>query len=207
MSRRNEHSRDELRELAIAALRSLVLEQGVDKLSVRQVARRLGYAPGMIYHLFANLDDLILHANAVTLDQLLGRFDQAATGVNPRRALMTMASDYMKLARDRPALWQLLFRHRMAQAAPVPAWYQARIAALFTRVEVQLTRLAPGALAMERVLAARTLWGSVHGICALYVDDKLDVAGELDPFAMLDSLLRGYLANWAADKGNREIKE
>lgn len=197
MSRRNQHSRDQLRELAITSLRRLVLERGVDKLSVREVARRLGYAPGMIYHLFENLDDLILHANAVTLDQLLAGID-AVDLDDPRRALAAMAGQYLDLARERGPLWQLLFRHRMAAAAPVPEWYQHRTEALFTRLQRPLAKLAPRADAQQRALAAATLWSAVHGICALYVDDKLDVAGERDPRRLLDNLLEHYLAGWLA---------
>ena len=48
-------------------------------------------------------------------------------------------------------------------------------------------------------LAARTLWGSVHGIALLAADDKLVVAGDVDAQAMIESLLQHYLNSWAGE--------
>ena len=198
MARRTEHSKPELRALAIGTVRTLVAEQGLEKLSVRQVARRLGYAPAMLYHLFANLDDLILHVNADTLDGLLDRMDAASGMENPEAALTAMAHYYLDLSRAHTPLWQLVFEHRMANGAEVPAWYARRTRALFLMVERQLERLAPWATEQDLRLGARTLWGGLHGICVLQANNKLDVAGDADPRAMVDSLLRHYLADWSA---------
>lgn len=198
MARRNQHSREELQALAIDAVRELVVEQGLGKLSVRKVAEKIRYTPGMLYHVFANLDDLILHANAATLDTLLGDM-QASSNLPPPRALHQMASAYLSLARTQTALWQMVFMHRMQNAAPVPAWYQQRTAQLFERVEQQMARLADGQSAAAIHLAARTLWSSVHGIAVLAAENKLEVAGDVDEQAMLDSLLEHYLNSWARE--------
>jgi len=115
MARRNQHSREELQALAVHAVRELVEEQGLAKLSVRKVAERIRYTPGMLYHVFANLDDLILHANAATLDALLAEVETVNTG-SPQQALHHMASAYLALAREQTALWQMVFMHRMQAA-------------------------------------------------------------------------------------------
>lgn len=196
MARRNQHSREELQALAVHAVRELVAEQGLAKLSVRKVAERIRYTPGMLYHVFANLDDLILHANAATLDALLAEIETVNTG-SPQQALHHMASAYLALAREQTALWQMVFMHRMQKAAPVPDWYQQRTASLFAQVEQQMARLADGQSAQAIHLAARTLWSSVHGIAVLAAENKLDVAGDVDEQAMLDSLLENYLNTWA----------
>lgn len=196
MARRNQHSREELQALAIEAVRQLVVEQGLAKLSVRKVASTIGYTPGMLYHVFANQDDLILHANAATLDSLLAQMDQAQT-LTPRQALGAMAAAYLALASDHTALWQMVFLHRMSQDAQVPGWYQHKVAQLFEKVEAQMARLAHGQSPADIHLAARTLWSSVHGIAVLAAEDKLEVAGEVKAEAMLTSLLDHYLGSWA----------
>ncbi len=126
MARRNQHSREELQALAIDAVRELVAEHGLAKLSVRKVAEKIRYTPGMLYHVFANLDDLILHANAATLDTLLADM-KASADLAPSRALHQMASAYLSLARTQTALWQMVFMHRMQHAAPVPPCTPAEI--------------------------------------------------------------------------------
>ena len=195
MARRNQHSREELQGLAIQAVRDLVTEHGLEKLSVRKVADRIGYTAGMLYHVFANLDDLILQANADTLSQLLDAMTDSPAP-SPRDQLQHMARVYVSMARNRTALWKMVFLHQMQNAATVPDWYREKTAALFARVEAEMARLAAHQTGEQVHLAARTLWGSVHGIAVLAADDKLVVAGDVDEQAMIDSLLCHYLNSW-----------
>ncbi|MBZ2188995.1 TetR/AcrR family transcriptional regulator [Alcanivorax sp. JB21] len=204
MARRNEHSKAQLRTLAIAAVRAIVAEHGPEKLSVRKVAERIGYTPGMLYHVFACLDELILHANAETLDGLLQRM-QAASALPPAEALQAMAGQYLAMAREEPHLWQLVFMHRMPQAVAVPAWYQQRTGQLFRLVEEQMARLSAQRDAAAVHLAARTLWSSVHGISVLAVENKLTIAGDVDETAMLQSLIHHYLTSWARDRDQERV--
>lgn len=70
MARRSDHSRDELREMALTAAEQIVLENGYESLSARKVASAIGYTVGTLYLVFENLDDLVLQVNARTLDRL-----------------------------------------------------------------------------------------------------------------------------------------
>ena len=79
----------------------------------------------------------------------------------------------------------------------LPPWYQQRTAQLFERVEQQMARMADQQSTEAIHLAARTLWSSVHGIAVLAAENKLEVAGDVDEQAMLDSLLENYLNSWA----------
>lgn len=196
MARRNQHSREELQGLAIQAVRDLVTEQGLEKLSVRKVADRIGYTAGMLYHVFANLDDLILQANADTLTQLLTAMSDGASR-SPREQLRHMAQVYVSMAREQTALWKMVFLHQMQNAAQVPGWYLEKAAGLFGQVEASMAKLAERQSPEQIHLAARTLWGSVHGIALLAADDKLVVVGDVDEQAMLESLLQHYLNSWA----------
>ena len=40
------------------------------RLTARKVAQAIGYAPGTLYNLFRNRDEMILHLNGRTLDRL-----------------------------------------------------------------------------------------------------------------------------------------
>ena len=198
MARRNQHSREELQALAIQAVRDLVAEHGLEKLSVRKVAERIGYTAGMLYHVFANLDDLILQANADTLAQLLEAMIDCPSP-EAREQLQHMAQVYVSMAQDHTPLWKMVFMHQMQNAAEVPEWYQKKTAALFREVEVRMEKLAERHDTAQIHLAARTLWGSVHGIALLAADDKLVVAGDVNAQAMIESLLQHYLNSWAGE--------
>ena len=75
MARRSDHSREELRAMALKAGREIIMEQGVKNLTTRAVAKRMGYSPGTLYMLFENADDLKFAINVGTLVELRHRLD------------------------------------------------------------------------------------------------------------------------------------
>ena len=198
MPKRSEHSLDEIRALALDAVEKLVATQGLTGVSARKVAAEIGYTVGMLYHVFDNVDDLILRANARLVSQLVARCEAVAGRRSPEQAIAAMAGSYLALATDRTAHWQLVFDHTMRDGKPVPDWYQALTARLFELLEQELARLAPERRPSQVRLAARTLWSSVHGICQLAISDKLGIGGAVTPRKALDSLLTHYLASWKA---------
>ena len=70
MGRRSIHTPDELRELIIEATTSIVEQDGLEGISAREIAKRVGYSPGTFYNVFENLDDLLLIIEARLLDGL-----------------------------------------------------------------------------------------------------------------------------------------
>ena len=54
MGRRNEHSRDEIKEMAIEAGKKIIVEEGFSNLGARKIARAIGYTVGTLYNVFDN---------------------------------------------------------------------------------------------------------------------------------------------------------
>ena len=52
MARRNDNSRDELKEMSIAAGQEIILAEGFASFSARKVAKNIGYTIGTIYNIF-----------------------------------------------------------------------------------------------------------------------------------------------------------
>lgn len=198
MPRRSQHSKDELRQLALEAVLVIAERDGSQAVSARKVAQEIGYAPGMLYYLFESIDDLILQANARTLATMIRSLRAAVQRKSPQRALLAMARQYLELAQHNGRRWQLLFEHAMRHDAPVPDWYRQQTDALFRLVEEQLAALAPEKKEKEIQLAARAIWSAVHGVCLLAVTGKLEVGGKVPATRLVDSLVRHYLAGWVA---------
>ena len=70
MARRSDHSPQELRAMIIDAAERLVAQGGTAAANAREIAAAIGYTPGTIYNHFANLDDLIRHVTARTVDAI-----------------------------------------------------------------------------------------------------------------------------------------
>ncbi|HAJ92306.1 MAG TPA: TetR/AcrR family transcriptional regulator, partial [Gammaproteobacteria bacterium] len=165
MARRSDHSREELREMALSAAEQIVVEQGFEGLSARKVAAAIGYTVGTLYLVFENLDDLILHINARTLDRLHTRMTASQAQCNDAsNCLLQLGQVYIHFADEDPHRWAMVFEHRFSEDQVVPAWYQEKIARMFALVEEGLEPLAGQHTHDEITQAARALWGGVHGI-------------------------------------------
>jgi AcrR family transcriptional regulator len=188
MARRNEHSRDELRELALAAAWDIVQENGLKALTARGVAVRIGYSPGTLYNVFGNLDDLILHLQGRVLDSLHGAISRGPRPTAPEAALMLITRAYITFMRENPNLWVVLFEHCLVESRTAPDFEQ-----VLGVLESALAPLFGPHDGESKRQAARVLWSSLHGICSLSASSKLGpvTAGSLD--AMAESLVTNYL--------------
>lgn len=200
MARRNDHSREEIREMALAAAEQMVAEQSYAGMSARKVAAAIGYTVGTLYLVFENLDDLILHINARTLDRLHARMTESqANSGDARDYLLQLGEVYIRFADDDPNRWAMVFEHRFSGDQLVPAWYQEKIARMFALVEEGLEPLAKNRPRQELTQAARALWGGVHGICILALTDNLGVAGVDSVQELTHTLISNYLKGFTGN--------
>ena len=200
MARRSDHSREELREMALSAAEQIVVEQGYRGLSARKVATAIGYTVGTLYLVFENLDDLILHINARTLDRLHARMTEIKTQCNDGSDyLLQLGEAYIAFADDDPHRWAMVFEHHFSDDRVVPAWYQEKIARMFAMVEEGLEPLANDRPQQEITQAARALWGGVHGICILALTENLGIVGVESVQGLTQSLISNYLKGFTSN--------
>ncbi|MBY4678449.1 TetR/AcrR family transcriptional regulator [Marinobacterium arenosum] len=195
MARRNDHSRDELQQMALQAAERLLDEQGAEALSTRKIAAAIGYSVGSLYQLFRNYDDLCWQINSRTLQQLLQAL-APHDGKPPREALKAYALGYLQFAGQQPQRWSLLFEHRSPAELATPVELDGAIAQLFGLIEQPLAALLPEQPAQEIELAARTLWSGVHGVAVLSSKDKLFHADPGSAGRMVTDLIDRYLDGW-----------
>ena len=197
MGRRNDHTREELREMVLDATERIIVEHGMAGLSARKVASAVGYTVGSIYLVFRNLDDLLLQVNGRTLEQLYTYLQQARLNETmPRERLHALGRAYIDYALANGHRWRLVFEHRIAEEAVTPD-YINRVSRMFALVEQELAELLPQQTPRARTLAAHALWSGVHGVAILGVDQKLQadhgVQNVFSTAEVAESLISGYL--------------
>jgi len=197
MARRKDHSPEELKALVIEAVLGFLQEQPAEKLSLRQLAKMVGYSPGTLINLFGSYAHLILAANAATLDLIAGKLKSVLLNTHePQSQLSLIALEYLSFAKQHPFQWRILFEHHLAEEDEVPQWQLSRIDGLFTLIEKCLEQLNPHSQDDERHKASRVIWAAVHGICMLEVDNKLFAQDLVTGESMINSLLSHYLGSW-----------
>jgi AcrR family transcriptional regulator len=196
MGRRNEHSREELKDLALRAAGDIVSESGAAQLSMREVARRIGYTVGALYIVFENLDDLIVNLNERTVIELRAALERIrGRAQQPAQNLRLLVAAYLGFALLHTARWRLVFEHRLPDGQKAPPTYAGHTAAIFALVGRHLREAGVARDdASERELAT-ALWSGAHGICMLAVTGKLQVVTQASVQRLLDVLLDRFLAD------------
>jgi AcrR family transcriptional regulator len=194
MARRSDHSREEIKEMALEAALTILEEEGAKGLSARKVAAAIGYTVGTLYLVFRNQQEMVLQLNARTLDDMDAWLEsRSAHCTAPRDCLQTLAEAYIDYAVEKGARWNLLFDTVVAENEVLPEWYLQRLGRLFGRVERMLSPLKSEHEAIEIERAARVLWASVHGICSLKIRHRLDLAGNQSTEQMAQMLIDNFL--------------
>lgn len=194
MGRRSIHTAEELRELIIDATTTIVEQDGLEGLSAREIAKRIGYSPGTLYNVFENLDDLLLIIEARLLDELADRLASTDASGPPSERLRRLVGAYFTFTQERPKLWNLLNEHRMPAGRTVPDWYQEKLDKLLEALDAALIPLLSGSDPTTRRRHARTLWASVHGMTSLSTADKLSHVISPGGRLLVDDLVLNYLA-------------
>ncbi len=192
MGRRTDHTREEIRALALEAARRIVAEEGLRGLTARRVAREIGYTIGTIYNCFKNLDDLILQVNGGTLDRLYDTLTDHALPEGPEKAVKALIGRQLAFAGRNPGLWAAVFAYEPPPDQEVPAAYRERIRRLLGLFELALAPLLPEGAAQRAGHIARTVWVAVQGFSALAASEA---PGAPEPAAALaETFLTNFLA-------------
>ncbi len=191
MARRSDHSRDELTRMALAAARKIVEKQGLRGLSTRQIGTRIGYSPGTLYQLFADLDELVMRLNAETLDRLIGECAQVDFSAPPESVLEELGRRYIgAVARDR-ALWNAVFEHSLPPGRETPEWMRERTQKLLGFAQAAIAPLFARHEEAKCRHQVQVLWAGLYGIASLAAAGKLPA--DESPDALVQTLVRNTM--------------
>src|SRR5215207_319044 len=192
MGRPSKHNQDDVVRMVVDAAEGTARREGLRGLSLRRIAAEIGYVPGSLYNLIGDLDDIVLHLNARTLERLSEylktRVDSARPAVENAFAV---ADGYLDFVMAEPLLWGLILEHRLLPGTDTPAWYKRTLTATTDLVDDILRPLI--ADEAERRLAVASLWAALHGIASLATSGKLAAVHDADPHAMAQQLIARFL--------------
>jgi len=193
MARRADHTREELRQMILESGRMIIQNEGLQSLGARKIAREIGYTVGTLYNIFADYDDIVIHINGLTLDELnafiLREYTEAKS---PNTSILRLFSIYTEFVNQNVNLWQALLDHNRNKDLKLPGWYRAKIRDLFQWVEKPTLKICNGHK-RQAERASRILWAGVHGICMLNLTGKLASIDEDSVSDMVESLVVNFL--------------
>ena len=162
-----------LRQALIREARASLKEKGVDKLSLREVARNAGVSHAAAYHHFRDKTDLVA-AVAVAAFGDLEAVMQAMPDGDASTRLKALMRCYVMFALNNPDEFRLMFLPQL-RSDEVHTEVEAAGRATYALIVEALTSLqAEGRLAADDPeRAAITAWATAHGLATLMLDGPL----------------------------------
>lgn len=185
MAKKPRQAHDVLKDKTLNAAERIVRGQGFAALTARSISAEVGYALGTLYNLFDNLDDVVLHVNARTLDAMHSEMKSS-------RSIGALAKSYIRFASTNPHVWQMLFEHTRKTSGALPEWYQSRIDRMFSLAEQLLAKeIDVDKKSLKK--SAKVLWASIHGICSLSLNGTLETTKSESASVLAQALIDAYL--------------
>jgi AcrR family transcriptional regulator len=160
------------------AAESLLLEQGPDGLSLREIARRTGVTPMAIYRYHAGIEALRDALRTRGYQYLAHAFRDVLAAPDPRSRLEASAREYVRFGIRNPQLFRLLFS---GGPPPEEAAQDADLRRNATSFRFMVDRVREamdaGVLAKgDPEARAIDWWAMFHGLVVLQQEGKLKLA-------------------------------
>ena len=196
MARRNDHTHNEIRQMALENVKVFLGEHSHHELSLRKLAKSIGYVPSTLVNIFGSYNLLLLRAIAHTLDEIMLQVNQGLeNSATPEEALKAIAYCYYEFAQQQPNRWRLVFQHNM-NGEELPDWQENRISQMMGVLEEIIKTINPAKDKTEIEQSSRVIWASVHGITLLSLDDLFFSSTPINGQLLIDNLLLNYINQW-----------
>jgi AcrR family transcriptional regulator len=174
----------DVKEACIAAAREVIAERGVESLSLRDVARRLGVSHQAPYKHYPSRDHLLAEVMRRCFEDFARQLDARPRSADPEQDLGALGEAYLRYAAAHPLEYRLMF----GTPWPAPAEHPDLVrdaAHAFDVLRGVLRRIrgAGRAQATRVDLDAMFIWSCMHGVASITQADvmqQLDLAPKVD---------------------------
>ena len=173
---------------------NIIDKQGVAKLSMRKLTKASNCSLGGFYNFFKNVDDLMYHINARSLDILFQMTKVKMYHVLENKntsykdLLFAIGQEYLAFSEKHVNLWKSLFESTTKRN--IPLWYKEQVRANLKEVEDILSQKFN--LPSEQTHRTVTLfWAAIHGVCSIFINKKIYVVDDI----IDDQFINFYLSH------------
>ncbi len=196
--------REQLRLLILDAARCLFVERGIESVSMREIAKQIGYSATTLYNYFTDKEALLQALCDADFLALASGMQAIMQMPDPIGRIRALCQGYAQFALQHPSHYRFMF---MTPKSPtnmeITQIEQGNTEqdAYAQLQQVVQTAFAAGVFREElqnSELIAQTLWAGVHGVCSLEIAlgnevwmQWADVQARIG--LMQEALLRGLL--------------
>ncbi|MDG1737435.1 MAG: TetR/AcrR family transcriptional regulator [Paracoccaceae bacterium] len=167
MARRSDHTRAELKKLALDSAREIVRKDGISALSTRKLATKIGYTSGTIYQIFKNRDDLGDQLNTQTVTRLFEHCRDIPAQASVQLRLRKLAEGFVAFASQNTNEWDAVINYPFTRDYRPSEGYNLQIEQLMGLICEATIDLYDANQKVQQLRDARLLWASLYGIFSL----------------------------------------
>jgi len=173
---RRDRERTALRERILEAARELFVSEGIERVSMRRIAQRIGYTPTTLYHHFHDKEALLRALCEADFLALRQSFERIARIPDPLERLRRLGQTYVQFGLSNPNHYRLLFMtpHSVATGSESERVHKGNPdedAYAFLKATVE-EAIRAGCFRPEYKdadLVSQLVWSGVHGVVALHL--------------------------------------
>lgn len=168
---------DDLRSRISLAAQELFLRDGIDGVSMRRIADRVGVTAPAIYRHFRDKDELVAEIIAAGLRSLERYLEPALEGNDPYLRLRRLIDRYLDFALEQPSYFDFAFLVPGRSSRQIAEELEQHNRATFRlAVEQVATCMRRGIFREDDPLdTAILVWATVHGLITLHRMDRFGV--------------------------------
>lgn len=157
-----------LKSACLRAARETIAERGLEQLSLREVARRLGVSHQAPYRHFPSRDHLLAEVIGECFQDFARYLDDREKLEGPQQDLGCMGERYLQFAMERPLEYRLMFNTPWPEPAEEVGLVRNALHA-FNILRENLSGIhGHGADAQKLVdQDAMLIWSAMHGLCSI----------------------------------------
>lgn len=173
----------DLKEACIQVARDFIAERGIENLSLREVARRIGVSHQAPYRHYPSRDHLLAEVLRRCCQGFAAYLDARERFDDPQADLQSMGRQYLSYAVQHPLEYRLMFNTPWPEAAEHPSFLQDAGHAF--ELLLGVLRRIHGTQASKRKrieLDALYIWASMHGIVGIMqcqLTDRLELSPQV----------------------------
>lgn len=170
----------DLKDACVRAAREVIAERGIESLSLRDVARKLGVSHQAPYKHYPSRDHLLAEVMGRCFAEFARELDARERSDHPAQDLEALGRSYLQYAAEHPLEYRLMFGTPWPTPAEHPALVRDAVHA-FGVLRGVLGRVYGGQAPVSKVDAdALFIWSCMHGLASITQANVMQRL-ELDP--------------------------
>jgi AcrR family transcriptional regulator len=173
---KSEAEKQAIRTVIMDAARDLFIHQGVDAVTMRGVANKIGYSATSIYHYFSDKEQLLRAVVDADVLKLAHALQSTLTISDPLERFLQFGQHYVQFALANPNHYRMMFMTQhppcdpalssIEQHNPEQDAYAQLIGVVTNACEAGIFKDE----FTDTTLIAQTVWAAMHGLCALQIN-------------------------------------